>query len=92
VNPNRLAYFPCVRVPLIHDGIAEPPDFVIAPWQSDALPVAYENSPFIGLLDAYQLRPLTLGGSGPWREISVYAVERVPGSKELDAASVTAKQ
>jgi hypothetical protein len=92
VNPNRLAYFPCVRVPLIHDGIAEPPDFVIAPWQSDALPVAYENSPFIGLLDAYHLRPLTLGGSGPWREISVYAVERVPGSKELDAARVTAKQ
>jgi hypothetical protein len=92
VNPNRLMYFPCVRVPRIHDGIAEPPEFVIAPWQKDALPVAYKNSPFIGLLDAYRLRPLTLGGSGPWREISVYAVERVPGSAGLEPTSVTAKQ
>jgi hypothetical protein len=85
-------YFPCVRVPRIHGGIAEPPEFVIAPWQKGALPVAYKNSPFIGLLDAYRLRPLTLGGSGPWREISVYAVERVPGSAELEPTSVTAKE
>ena len=82
VLPNLVTYFPCARLPRLSDGIVEVPGQILVP-RSSSSPVRYAvTSPFVGLLDLYELERLPLADStNPPADFVVFGVERsIPGS------------
>jgi Mycobacterial cell wall arabinan synthesis protein/Arabinosyltransferase concanavalin like domain len=90
VMPNLVLYFPCARLPSIKNGIADPPDYIIAPAvpasPRQPISVRYTSSPFYGLLDLFGVR--TMPRRDTRKTFVVFAVRRqVPGGLELTPAS-----
>lgn len=73
VAPNLVLYLPCARLPTLARGIVEPPTLVVL--HDDLWPVEYDSSPFLGVLDLYGLRDLSvLDSSLPPKGVHVYAL------------------
>ena len=93
VLPNLLMYFPCARLPLFRAGTVEPPTHVVS-WREELSPLRYPvTSPFIGVLDLYDLERLpTSDSDAPPADVYVYEVDTsIPGTARLapEATTVT---
>ena len=93
VFANLLLYFPCAKLPELGQGVVEVPEHVVT-WRNDFSPLRYQlTSPFLGVLDLYDLEqlPLTDGEDAP-ADVLAYEVDReIPGAVRLapEATTVT---
>jgi len=93
VFPNLVTYFPCARLPQLSDGIVEVPRQILVPRSSPS-PLRYaETSPFVGLLDLYELGRLPLADSmNPPADFVVFNVQKViPGAVLIPPERSTAR-
>jgi Mycobacterial cell wall arabinan synthesis protein len=91
VYPELLPYFPCTRLPALRAGIVEVPRYVVIADYPDP-PLRYTlTSPFVGLLDLYEVTPIPLTESArPPSRVLVFEVDqRIPGSKLAPATRST---
>ncbi len=91
VFPNVLTYFPCAVLPRLAGGIVEVPSVVMITRDSAWLLRDRGTSPFIGMLDLYGLRPLSVTEPRhATRSMEVYEVARdVPGAAVLPPVATT---
>jgi hypothetical protein len=90
VMPNLVLYFPCARQPSIENGIANPPDYIIAPTvpasPRQPISVRYTASPFYGVLDLFRIRRIPRDDAQ--RTFAVFEVDRqLPGARVLHPSS-----
>lgn len=91
VLPNLVTYFPCARLPLLRNGIAEVPRQIVV-LRNSVSPVRYgATSPFAGVLDLYPLERVTMAdSSNPPEEFVVLGVDRrIPGAKVAPPIATT---
>jgi len=94
VVPNVLAYFPCVVLPRLGDGIVDVPDNVVLTRDAAWLHQERDTSPFLGVTDLYSLHRLSVADSPlpPRDVIAVYAVDkRIPGGVEAAPSKTTSR-
>jgi hypothetical protein len=90
IAPDVYPYFPCARQPRLRGGVAEAPDYVLKTSWYATLPLLYQTSPFLGLLDLYRLERLDLVGPYTPGELEIFAVDKaIPGTIELAPDSTT---
>jgi Mycobacterial cell wall arabinan synthesis protein len=81
VLPNLFTYFPCARLPELHDGIVDAPQFVLVspnPFSPIRYPI---SSPWAGLVDLYELERLSIADSeNPPDELLVFERTEIPGA------------
>jgi Mycobacterial cell wall arabinan synthesis protein/EmbC C-terminal domain len=83
VLPNLLTYFPCTQLPLLKAGIVEAPRYVLA-QDNEFSPLRYQlTSPFVGILDLYELQRLPPAEStNPPENVLAFEVDqRIEGAK-----------
>lgn len=81
VYPELLTYFPCTRLPTLRDGAVEVPQHIV--FTERSFPLGRDAySPFLGLLDLYELERLPVSDTEhPPEEVIVFALDRwVPGA------------
>jgi hypothetical protein len=84
VYPEVLPYFPCARLPNLHDGVVDVPDRIVISTPDPVPPFRYNvTSPFLGLQDLYQLHRVPVADTRPALErLEIYDVDRrIPGAK-----------
>ena len=89
---NVATFFPCVALPRLAGGIAEPPATIITSRDSVS-PVRYPlSSPFAGVMDLFDLSRMSLGNSAnPPENIVVFSVDpEIPGWRHLPASRTDA--
>ncbi|MDQ3380626.1 MAG: arabinosyltransferase domain-containing protein [Actinomycetota bacterium] len=82
VYPELYLYFPCRKVPQLQNGAVGIPQFVVI-GQTVSPPLRYHvTSPFVGLLDLYELERVPVADSEESVDrLRVFAVEaRIPGA------------
>ena len=89
VLPNLVTYLPCVELPRLGGGIAEPPSHIVTPADAPSPVREPDSSPFAGVLDLYELERLPLADSAnPPRDIAVFRVDReIPGAMQAPPTS-----
>lgn len=82
VYPELYLYFPCTNLPKLRNGIVEVPQHVVI-GETESPPLRYHvTSPFVGLLDLYELERVPVADSEESVDrLRVFAVEqRIPGA------------
>jgi len=82
VYPELLPYFPCTQLPTLEQGTVEEPGYVVLTDNGFSLLSGDVSSPFLGLLDIYDLERVPLADSSNWPEpVLVFEVDRhIPGA------------
>jgi hypothetical protein len=83
VYPEVLPYIPCADLPTLHDGVVDVPDRIVISTPNPVPPLRYDvTSPFLGLLDLYDVERVPVADTMPPLErLQVYAVDRrIPGA------------
>jgi EmbC C-terminal domain len=94
VWPNLFLYFPCVRQPVLRNGIVQPPTHVIS-WTNQWSPFsAHLTSPFEGVRDLYDLEQLsTADSAAPPQGVFAYEVQsEIPGATMVEPVATTVAQ
>ena len=84
VYPELYLYFPCRKVPELRDGVVEVPQYVVI-GETESPPLRYHvTSPFVGLLDLYELERVPVADSkGSVDRLRVFGVDsRIPGGAQ----------
>ncbi len=82
VYPELFLYFPCANLPELRDGLVEVPQLVVI-GKTESPPLRYHvTSPFVGLLDLYELERVPVADSRDRVDrLRVFAVDqRIPGA------------
>ena len=82
VYPELYLYFPCTSLPALRDGSVEVPQHVVI-GETESPPLRYHvTSPFVGLLDLYELERVPVADSeDDVDRLRVFAVDRrIPGA------------
>jgi arabinosyltransferase C len=92
VFPNLVTYVPCVELPRLGSGIVEVPSHIVIPADASSPVREPASSPFVGVLDLYELERLPLADSAnPPDDVAVFRVDRqIPGAKEAPPMPATA--
>ena len=91
VYPELYLYFPCRRVPELRDGAVEVPEYVVI-GETESPPLRYHvTSPFVGLLDLYELARVPVADSEDLVDrLRIFEVERdIPGASLAPATRTT---
>jgi hypothetical protein len=63
VYPELYLYFPCRKVPELQNGVVEVPQYVVI-GETESPPLRYHvTSPFVGLLDLYEVERVPVADS-----------------------------
>jgi len=81
VYPELLPYFPCTQLPVLRDGVVEVPQQVVTTDNGFSVLSGDVSSPFLGLLDLYELERVPLADTkNQPRSVLVFGVNRlIPG-------------
>jgi hypothetical protein len=84
VMPSLVTFFPCARLPLLSNGVVDPPGEILVPRGSLTV-LRFTGSPFQGILDLYSLERLPLSDSAnPPPEVVAFGVDRrLPGGARI---------